>query len=269
MSGGVRRDGVAVWGGMWSGGVRREVEWWCVVRRRVSGRRWRVSLTHTPPSNRRSPTLLRVTAASGRAERARRRLADHRRLVVRGRPPRPGVVTAAGVARRRRAVAQQRGERALVARQPADGRGLEDAAARRRPGEAHSDREAACGKLGQRSSAKDAEGSGIITTSSERRDATTAARTPPEIWRGERREPTCEHRGARRRADVGARVPLREAHARRRERFEVRRRRGRRAVAAEVAVAQVIGEEDQEVGRARGGRCCHRRRSGRCCHRRR
>ena len=57
-----------------------------------------------------------------------------------------------------------------------------------------------------------------------------------------------EQRRARRTADGAGGVTLRQPHALLRERVEVRRLDDRMAVAREVAVAEVVGEEEDEVG---------------------
>ena len=64
------------------------------------------------------------------------------------------------------------------------------------------------------------------------------------------RQPAGEQRRPARRADLGRRVELREPHALGGHAVEVRRADGRVAVAAEVAVAEVVGEDDDDVGRA-------------------
>ena len=66
---------------------------------------------------------------------------------------------------------------------------------------------------------------------------------------GPDRVATREERGAARSADRRGRVELREAHALRGHPVELGRANRRMPVAAEVAVAQVIREEDHEVGR--------------------
>jgi hypothetical protein len=69
-----------------------------------------------------------------------------------------------------------------------------------------------------------------------------------------RRVATRQERGPARRTDLRAGVEVREAHALGGHPVEVRRADRRAAVAAEVAVALVVGQDDDDVGGCRSGR---------------
>lgn len=74
--------------------------------------------------------------------------------------------------------------------------------------------------------------------------------------------------GARGRADVGGGVKGRELRAFLRHAIEIGRADQFRAVGAEIAIAQIVGEDDDDVGlaaRRLGQRLRRRRGEGRCC----
>ena len=72
----------------------------------------------------------------------------------------------------------------------------------------------------------------------------------------------CEQAGAGGGADAGGRVELCELRAFRRHAIEVRRADGACAIDAEVAIAKIIGEDDDDVGLARGDAAELRRGAG-------